>query len=169
MGNKMSREACFSLSDLPADVFAKIINEDYTVLRTDGREEPGWKINTVPHSVGILCGGSYEGWHDGTGTRTVRGSDGLVVPRIMMNNGFCSKGKKFATFNEYCQYHVHESSSDEPKHTCGWRRFHKDYRGFWPTRLSSPEEKEDWFLWMDEQLASLKSPLEKEEKVKEKE
>jgi hypothetical protein len=87
----------------------------------------------------------------------------------MMNNGFCSKGKKYATFKEYCEYHVDESSSDEPKHMCGWRPFNKERRGFWPTRLSSPEEKEDWFLWMDEQLASLKSPLEKEEKVKEKE
>jgi len=164
MGNIMSQEACFSLSDLPAETLAKIVGEDYTVLRTDGRKETGWKITTAPHGTPLICGPSYQGWHDGVGSRIVAGNDGILVLRIMMSNGFCCDDKKFALFSEYLSNQGEDKGTSSHKHACGWRAFSKDRRGFWPTRLeSSEEEKEAWFLWMDSQLDTLKSEVEKKE------
>lgn len=164
MGNVATRENCFFLKDLPAAVLAKIVDEDYTVLRTDGRNEPGWKISLSPHCDSIACGTSCRKWHDGAGSRLMEIGVGGPGVRIAMHNGFYNGDTKVMSFNQaYLRDEDGEFIAPKPnpqhKHTCGWRSFTKEHRGFWPTRMGDENsaEKEVWFKWMDDQLDTLKS------------
>jgi len=41
------------------------------------------------------------------------------------------------------------------KHACGWRKCDPAVRTFWPTRCTTPMEREQWWTWFDAQLSSL--------------
>ena len=49
MGQNLTKSACVNLRDLPADVYDELTSETYTVIRTGGWEQHGWRIPTEPH------------------------------------------------------------------------------------------------------------------------
>jgi hypothetical protein len=148
MGNVCVRSDCVDLRELPADDFNALINEKYTVQRnpktSDGikpgqpgaAEDDGWKISAEPHRS--ECGVRYT-WTNGHATNRIKGSDGTYCWRFFMDN----------------------ESHEGDDHCCGWRRI----RTFWPTRLKTQEEREAWWVWLEERASTLNYPAEKAEKA----
>jgi hypothetical protein len=51
---------------------------------------------------------------------------------------------------------VRDAGEDDPEpHVCGWRFHASGNRSFWPTRLTTQEEKEEWWTELDTQLNTL--------------
>jgi len=131
---------CAELSQLPADDFATLTGETYTVTRTDGREETGWKIDPKPHSCTV-----DEGTYAAHATNRVE-CHGIKEWRFFMHNGACC-------LPEY------QDHSCRP-HACGWRTcdLKSGRLNFWPTRLETPEDRMKWWLWLDGLANTLKYP-----------
>lgn len=144
MGNVCSISDCVDLHQLPVDDFKLLLNEKYTVQRNpktlDGikpgqpgaAEDEGWKISDTPHSSSC----STTSWVSAHATNRIKGTDGTYSWRFFMDNGF---------------------SNEDNEHCCGWRRI----RTFWPTRLKTQEEREAWWLWLEERVSTLRYPGEK--------
>lgn len=141
---------CVNLAMLPSDVWAQLQAEDFTVQRNSKQpggpktgepgcaEETGWRIQQNIHSA--CCSG-----HDAKSGPTECAELGEAVAtkyakgendvwRVFMNNGW-HRG-------------FHE-------HACGWRKCDPAVRTFWPTRCTTPMEREQWWTWFDAQLSSL--------------
>ena len=129
MGNNVSTPDCFVLSQLPPEKFAELLAEDFTVTRTSGEKQSGWRIPAVSHDCHE---GKWVRYHaqvwdsltDGEGTKKWR-------------------------------FHMVRDVRGEA-HVCGWRPCEPGNRGFWPTRLTTPEEKEAWWAELDALVATLK-------------
>ena len=142
MGQLQSSE-CVDLSQLPPEVFEAILADTYTVVRTDGREETGWKFEDESHSQ--MCGTPQ--WLRAHATNKATGSDGKAAWKFFMNNGFCCDPSDYGCDNGHtCR-----------QHGCGWRLCDVSTGRctFWPTRLKTPLEREAWWRWFDAQLNSL--------------
>ena len=51
---------------------------------------------------------------------------------------------------------VRDAGEDDPEpHVCGWRHHSPGNRTFWPSRLTTQEEKEEWWRELDTQLNTL--------------
>ena len=143
MGQAITKEDCVDLAELPADVFAKICDETYTAVRTDGREEEGWMIQNESHIS--ACG--VGPWAKAHATNRHADRDGKKGWKFFMNNGFCCDPSDYGCDNGHtCR-----------QHGCGWRSCDVSTGRctFWPTRLKTPLEREAWWRWFDEQLNGL--------------
>jgi hypothetical protein len=124
MGGSVSTPDCFVLAQLPPEKFAELLAEDFTVIRTSGDHQAGWRIPSVTH----LCHQGKWAKHHAQAWDHI--TDG--------------EGEK-----SWCFHMVY----DRPDvHVCGWRR----ERSFWPTRLTTEEEKEAWWTELDALVATLK-------------
>ena len=133
MGQVYSHD-CVDLSQLPPSTFEFLCNETYTVLRTDGREEAGWRIEAKSHSS--VCG--IPPWIKAHASNRFKSRDDGTYWKVYMNNGFCCLEKK----------------DDLRAHGCGWRRVGT----FWPTRLETPIERQEWDAWITDHLETLTYP-----------
>lgn len=128
MGNVLTPSACVDLSKAPADFFAALVAEDMTVIRTDKRIQTGWRVQQAPHSCahGIV----WAAAHATMGAR-----------------------------NDYEAWRFHMvrdvPTDDQEPHVCGWRSCGPGQRTFWPTRLTTEEEKEAWWAELDTQVNTL--------------
>jgi hypothetical protein len=145
------------LTMLPPDVWDQIQKERFTVQRNPlkpsdpkpgepgAREETGWRIQEDRHSYNcgynntFITATNVTGIGDAVATRLVAGSDGQYIWRIYMNNGLDGD----------------ELREPDSVHACGWRVCDPARRTFWPTRLTTPMEREAWWTWFDAQLNSL--------------
>ena len=93
MGQALTISDCIYLDRLAPDVFKSLIDEDYTVIRTDGTVETGWRIPSETHSC------------DGTSA-----SDQLWA---------CSHAT-LSTDKKTLKFHMLRDKDGE--HVCGWRR-----------------------------------------------
>jgi len=146
----VSIDKVVSLTMLPPDVWDKLKNERFTVQRNPNdpdqpkpgepgaREETGWRIQADLHSKNC---GDILGLGDALATNMVAGRNGQYIWRVFMNNGWEGDGS-------------HPPSTPHV-HACGWRACDPARRTFWPTRLTTPVEKEAWWKWFDMQLNSL--------------
>jgi hypothetical protein len=134
MGATISRENCVDLRELPlADLYA-LLNETYTVIRTSGEEEEGWKIRDTQHKCGLVVPGCYGPY----ATNQYESRDGIKHWKFFMDNGSCCDD---------------EDHNHRP-HACGYRTCDEGRRTFWPTRLK-PDQREGWWRWLDERVRSL--------------
>lgn len=149
MGHGISilKSNCIDFSELPASEFQSLLSETYTVQRNpldpsaprpgfpefNGVEEDGWKIREKCHST--ECG--INGWESCHASQ-VTSSDGNRYWRFFMDNGFDVFWRP---------------------HACGWRVCDKGRRTFWPTRLKTIEEREEWWKWLDSLVETLKPAL----------
>jgi hypothetical protein len=125
MGNAVSTPDCFLWAQLPPENFAQVLAEEFTVIRTSGEEQTGWRIPSVSH----LC---HKGvWQKDHAHIWDQITDG--------------KGEKSWRF------HMVRDAPGAP-HFCGWRR----ERSFWPSRLTTQEEKEEWWADLETLLATFK-------------
>jgi hypothetical protein len=133
MGNQVSYRDCCLLSQLPPEKFAELLAERFTVVRTSGEKQNGWRISSETHT----CGGVPGKAHAHVWDHTVDG-EGKIDWRC----------------------HMVLDEDDTLKHCCGWRRFGPGNRTFWPTRLTTEEEKELWWAEFDALAATLKKTRE---------
>lgn len=140
MGANVSQLESVDLKDLPADVYETIVSETYTVQRN-----PKNATDPLPGTRGAL---EDAGWiipREGKGGSSwsaahatfIRASDDKMVWKFHMING---------------------REISDPEFLYGWRR----HGTFWPTRLTTWEEREAWFTWLLNQVATLKTPLQKQ-------
>jgi hypothetical protein len=128
MGNQVSFPDCCLLSQLPRQKFAELLAERFTVIRTSGEEQGGWRISSEPHT----CRGVVGKAHAHVWDHTVDG-EGKIDWRCHM-----------------------VLDAEGVEHCCGWRRFGPGNRTFWPTRLTTQEEKETWWAEFDALMPTLK-------------
>ena len=127
MGNKVSVRTpdCFMWAQLPKEKFEELLAERFTVIRTNGEHQTGWRIPAVSH----LCHeGNWVNYHAQAWDHLTDG-----------------EGEKSWRFHMVFD-------APDVAHCCGWRRV----RTFWPTRLTTEEEKKTWWDEFDALVATLK-------------
>ena len=155
MGAALSKKDCVDLSDLPAATYAELTSEDYTVIRTSGTQQAGWRIPTGAH---LDCANK---------TSCSLWAGALASNRIL------STGKVRIVGDPEQPWRVHMVfDGEDSEHACGWRVSDPARRTFWPTRLSgdAPEAlaaREAWWLRLDGLLNSLQTYEQKEAKAAE--
>jgi len=126
---------CLDMKDyLSADDYAKLVGEDYTVVRTSGEEQIGFRIPSEPHEC-------QKGTHFCPAAHATR-----ITP---------SNEPKFFMTTE--TNHCLKDCIENHDHVCGWRVCTPKRRTFWPSRLTG-DEREAWFKWFDELIAPLPFP-----------
>jgi hypothetical protein len=132
MGQNISREMSVDLFDLPTDYYTKLIRTSFTVRRTDGREQEGWQIPAVrdperdPYDSRMghefVASHACREFQDGGNS----------------NNPFNSKPWNFFMVR-------YQPEADTDKKLWGWRVLHPfKAAAFWPTELTTNEEREAW-------------------------
>ena len=146
MGQGVSKGACVNLSDLPLQEYIELIKEPFTVVRTDGRIQDGWQIPAV---------------RDQNSDRqaTWVASHAMKVAIGDMPHDENSEWKVFM---------VRSRPQEEDKYVCGWRPCPaNDPITFWPTRLTTEEERNEWRKTFRSKLNTLQIYLKQtEEKQK---
>ena len=127
MGN-VSTSDCFVLSQLPSEKFAELLAEDFTVIRTSGEQQAGWRIPSVTH---YCHGATWCKYHAHVWDSTTE-----------------ARGDK--------KWRFHMVRDEAKEHVCGWRYSEPGNHTFWPTRLTTEEEKEAWWAMLDTLVATLK-------------
>ena len=139
MGQNISGLYCVNLADLPEKYYEELMAENFTVVRTNGEVQAGWKIPRDVHS----CHTSNYTWCTSHATNSYPGSKGLK------------------------QWKFHMVYGDGDDHVCGWRACEEGRRSFWPTRLTKQEEKEAWWANLDAMVATLKTPVQVQSQAEE--
>jgi len=151
MGTAISKEHCYDLRDLPRDSLDKITHETYTVLRSNGKEDYGWLISVQKSCEKGVCQG-YKGWEDAHASDYYVDSKGIKGMKFFMTTGWkTDKGIFYSAFS------TADAQVYPDRYFQGWRANYKGRRTFWPTRLNE-QEREEWFEWLDAQIATLKTP-----------
>jgi len=146
MGQKLTKSACVSLGHLPAEVYEELTSETYTVVRTGGWEQHGWRIPTKAHEDCLSDATDSIYMHSLACNRLNQG--GYVAPL---------DAERFP-WRIYMVFAGENSDMQSKKHACGWRRSAPGERTFWPTRLDGDADaQEAWCLRLDGLLNGLKS------------
>jgi hypothetical protein len=154
MGNSLI--TYLKLADLPSEEYKLFLDEEYTVVRTNGMIQPGWKMRKGTH----YCpnGETLTADHRRNGVAVVCNDDTPTAYKFFMVFDPCEESCRNACHNvEACG------------HLCGWRACYPEKRSFWPTRMTTDSEKEAWWAWVDGRLAYLESLKEAQKKQKEQE
>jgi hypothetical protein len=138
MGASVSIPDCFLWAQLPPEQFAQLLAERFTVIRTSGKEQAGWRIPAVGHCCN---GGQRQKFHGHVWDHTTNG-----------------EGDKSWRFHM-----LRDPTPEDNEHCCGWRRCEPGNRTFWPTRLTTEQEKETWWAEFDALVATLKRTCEMSE------
>ena len=133
---------CVYLGLLPSDTWTQLQKEEFTVQRSNMKEESGWRIQQAAHSDN--CG---PGYNTSIGaTDSVELGDAVALKKS-------PKGQPEKTF-----WHVFLNDGNNPHplsvlhtHMCGWRPLGT----FWPSRCKTAEEKQAWFTMFEALLESL--------------
>lgn len=146
MGQDLSKDNCVNLLDLPAEVYKELTSETYTVVRTGGWLQRGWRIPTKTHECSV-----YGAQELGSLACNRVNLQSVIVPLKI-------DAEKYP-WKVYMVFEGEASDMQAKKHACGWRRSTPGARSFWPTRLDgdSPEAQEAWGLRLDALLNGLKS------------
>ena len=135
------------MRNLPAEIYEELTSETYTVIRTGGKQQGGWRIPTMPHQD--CCADA---------------TDCLFMESLACNrinaSGYVGplEGERYP-WRIYMVFAGEEDSKEKDKrHACGWRRSAPGERTFWPTRLDGDAEaQEAWGVKLDGLLNGLKS------------
>jgi hypothetical protein len=158
MGNQLTRDNSFPLAQLPVAKFKELTEDSYTVIRTNGEAQEGFRIPRAGH----YCkqdDSQRPSWEHAHAWDGLKDSQTIATEQAAgeVNPGPYKKWK----------VHLVKFSEDPSQNrcdVCGWRTMmpdngigaFKNQRSFWPTRLTTPEEKEAWWSEMDALLNSLK-------------
>jgi hypothetical protein len=143
MGNSLNSNHCVLLSDLPKDDYDALTGDTYTVVRTDGRVQEGWRIPTEVHECVALARATFLPACHAT-SRVKEG--GFADPNMTVRH----------------MWRMHMTFDKEGEHACGWRHLGlgADFT-FWPTRLSgdvNEGKRTEWLTSLLNKLNTLKSP-----------
>jgi hypothetical protein len=139
------------------------------LIRTSGEHQTGFRIPRAGHYCKEM-NGQNPGWAAAHAWDSLRDSQTIAA----------EQGEGHFQLEPFKKWKVHlVKISERPGYNCcevcGWRTMmpdngvgaYKNQRTFWPTRLTTPEEREAWWLEMDALLNSLKrtADLSPEEKA----
>jgi hypothetical protein len=141
MGHSHSRD--LQLVDLSPEDFKLFLDEEYTVVRSDGMVQNGWKIRDGTH---YCTNSDVETAHHRRASVTREANNGSAYKFFMVYD-LCDKSCYDGCHNTPCG------------HVCGWRACHPGKRAFWPTRCQTQEDKAAWWAWVDERLLFLETQL----------
>ena len=137
MGHDHSKD--LQLVDLSPEDYKTFLDEEYTVQRSSGMVQHGWKIRDETHYC-IHSENMYAHHRKASVTRE---------PDTVNNY-------KFFMVYDNCDKSCYSGAHDTPcGHVCGWRAFYAGNRNFWPTRCETKEDKAAWWAWVDGCLAYL--------------
>jgi len=146
MGQNLTKSACVNLRDLPAEDYRELTSETYTVVRTGGWKQHGWRIPTEDH---MDCPA-----HDIQSTW----SFSKACSRLNTGGYLTPLKSERHPWRVYMVFDGEDSEMEAKKHACGWRRSTPGNRSFWPTRLDGDHAaQEAWGNRLDGLLNSLKS------------
>lgn len=146
MGQLYSSD-CVDLSkELSPEDYAKLVGETYTVVRTSKEEQEGFVIPVEPHDCNQ--GSTQQFYPVSHATRMTRSAE----TKIFMTSGpWC--------VDRCAEEHTHK------EHVCGWRTCVEGRRDFWPSRLKTQEEREEWFKWLDGILEPIDFPTAEKRRI----
>ena len=152
MGQEISIDNCVNLLDLPAEVYKELTSETYTVIRTGGWLQRGWRIPSNTHDCAACPYGAQE--LSSLACNRVN-LQGVIVPLKI-------DAEKYP-WKVYMVFDGEDSDMEAKKHACGWRRSTPGARSFWPSRLDGTSREaiatiEAWGLRLDGLLNALKTP-----------
>lgn len=136
MGHDHSKD--LQLVDLSPEDYKAFLDEEYTVQRSSGILQHGWKIRDGAH----YCMNSDVVSAHHRQASVTRESDNVNAYKFFMVYDDC---------NESC----YSGGSPPCGHVCGWRACYAGKRTFWPTRLKTDGDKAAWWGWVDGCLAYL--------------
>jgi hypothetical protein len=146
MGQIQSAD-CVNLKDsLSAGNYAKLVDQTYTVVRTSGDEQKGFRIPTKEHWCEKQGTGFCPAAH-ATRISPSKEPKFFMTTDVILCPNDCAEGHKH-------NYHV-----------CGWRVCSPKRRTFWPTGMVG-DEREAWFKWLDEVITLIPFPTH-QDKMKE--
>ena len=166
MGNKPTKENTFPLAQLPAAKYEELTSDSYTVLRTSGELDEGFRIPRAGH---ICKEDAPQGFRKRPyepqpepGWVHAHAWDGQKDSQTIASDQ-ASGNVQLEPFTKWKVHLVKYREGSDICDVCGWRTMMPDSgvgapkptRTFWPTRLK-PEEREAWWLEMDALLGSLK-------------
>ena len=156
MGNQLTKENTFNLAQLPAAKFDELTGDSYTVIRTSGELQDGFRIPRAGHycKEKFIQEPVWQGAHAWDGLNDAK-------------TAAAQQAEGDVHVEPFAKWKVHLVKFSEAHHccdVCGWRTMmpdngvgaYKNQRTFWPTRLTTPEEREAWWLEMDALLRTLK-------------
>ena len=155
MGNQLNKQNVFPLAQLPAKQFEQLVNDTYTVIRSSGNEEEGFRIPQTGHN----CSNGSPSWHGAMAWDGQKDSQ-TISSELDAGKVNVSPFKKW-------KVHLVKYTGDPAENccsVCGWRTMMPESntgppynnRSFWPTRLTTKEQKEEWWTSMDVLLNSLR-------------
>ena len=135
---------CVDLSkELSPEDYEKLVGETYTAVRTSKEEQEGFVIPREEHDCNQ--GGNQKFYPASHATQMTRSAETKI---FMTSSG------------AYCPDRCDEKH-EHLEHVCGWRTCVEGRRAFWPSRLKTQEEREEWFKWLDSILAPIDFPTQK--------
>jgi hypothetical protein len=139
MGAHVSQLESVDLKDLPD--YETLVSQTYTVQRNSKNPD-----DPIP------------------GTRGAREDEGWIILREPLQSWIASHATFAKGSNGEMSWRFHMVNGlnlSDPEFLYGWRRIGT----FWPTRLTTWEEREAWFAWLLAQVETLKTPLQKQEEA----
>jgi hypothetical protein len=140
MGTQISQLESVDLKDLPADVYETLVSETYTVQRNSKNPD-----DPLP------------------GTRGAREDEGWIILREPLQSWKAAHATFLRDSNGIAWrfYMTNGRELSDLEFLYGWRKL----GSFWPTRLTTWEEREAWIEQLRAQVMTLKTPMEKQEEA----
>ena len=128
---------CVNMADLSAEVIHGYETTDFTVMKSDGSFESGWRLSRTPHR----CIHNREGW---------QAAHACFIEdewRVFLFHN------TFPELDTHTPLELHHYNKVHQEHTCGWRRIGT----FWPTKLTEDDDYGTWTDTLVQHLTDLQS------------
>ena len=152
MGQHASRYTSVDLTDLPLDYYAQLLRTSFTVVRSNGKEDEGWQIPAARNERrgnGNDLDSHWVASHAFQITCLSQEQDNIESPR---------------TWHVFMVKRTLEPESDR----WGWRScsYGADELFFWPTNLTTQEERIAWRNDFRDKMSGLTMYFKKTEEEK---
>jgi hypothetical protein len=131
MGQNASRHTSVYLTDLPLDYYAELLRTSFTVLRSNGKEDEGWQI-PAPRNERRGNGNDFDSpW---------------VASHAFQITCVSKEQKNIANSGKPWHVFMVKRTLEPDSYRWGWRlcSYDADELFFWPTHLTTQEERIAW-------------------------
>ena len=132
---------CVHLEDMHQEIFNEYESTAYTVVKSDGSEESGWRLSRIPHR----CIFNREGW---------QAAHALIIDdewRVFLYHDTFPELPTHTPIESI--HYTNKFGSRYVEHSCGWRRIGT----FWPTILLDEDDRCRWQTTLVQRLKALQS------------
>jgi hypothetical protein len=131
MGQQASIYTSVDLTDLPLDYYAQLLRTSFTVLRSNGKEDEGWQIPAA-RNLRRKNGNDFD-------SQWVASHAFQITCVSKEQKNIANSGKPWHVF-------MVKRTLEPESYRWGWRlcSYDADELFFWPTHLTSQEERIAW-------------------------